>query len=274
MIFASDLDQTLIFSERFLLDRTLPVRLIEQLEGKSISFMTERAILLLQEIHERMLFVPVTTRTIEQYRRITLFQNEVKPLYAITSNGGNVLRNGEVDESWNKNIRKRMEDESLSLVDILVRFDSLKSSTWIQNEKSAEDLFYYFIIDREKIPANDMRDFTIWMEQNNWNVSIQGRKLYFVPAVVNKRDAVIYVKEIENRTKVFASGDSLLDLPLVNFADHSIVPAHGEIHHFHQTAGTDKTIPFTSHTGILASEEILVWVIDALKKKEWDLKLC
>lgn len=51
-------------------------------------------------------FIPVTTRTIEQFQRITLFQNEIIPEYAITSNGGNILHNGKQDVTWNKEIKK------------------------------------------------------------------------------------------------------------------------------------------------------------------------
>jgi len=265
MIFASDLDQTLIYSERFLTDPTLPVRLIEQLDGKPISYMTERALLLLQEIHKHMLFIPVTTRTIEQYRRITVFQNELQPAYAVTSNGGNIIRNGAVDESWNKKIRQRIEDECMSITDILARFEDLKDSSWILNEKSAEDLFHYFIIDRQNMPTSEWDGFVQWMERANWTVSIQGRKLYFVPRVVNKRDAVLYVKDIEKSTEIFASGDSLLDLPLVSCTNNSLIPSHGEIYHLAQASEEDAAFQFTEQTGIRASEEILGWVIELMK---------
>lgn len=265
MIFASDLDQTLIYSERFLTDPTLQVRLIEQLDGKPISYMTERALLLLQEIHKHMLFIPVTTRTIEQYRRITVFQNELRPAYAVTSNGGNIIRNGAVDESWNKKIRERIEDECISITDILARFEDIKDSSWILNGKSAEDLFHYFIIDRQNMPTSEWDGFVQWMDQGNWTVSIQGRKLYFVPRAVNKRDAVLYVKDIEKRTEIFASGDSLLDLPLVSCTKNSLIPSHGEIYHLAQISAQDTPFQFTAKNGIRASEEILDWVIEQIK---------
>ena len=61
---------------------------VEVYNGKEISFMTEKAIALLRELSEEMMFVPVTTRTVEQYNRVSLFREEIRPTYAITSNGG------------------------------------------------------------------------------------------------------------------------------------------------------------------------------------------
>ncbi|WP_312116315.1 HAD family hydrolase [Brevibacillus reuszeri] len=265
MIFASDLDQTLIYSERFLTDPSLKVRLIEKLDEKPISYMTERALCLLEEINKHMLFIPVTTRTIEQYNRITIFQNELKPKYAITSNGGNIICNGAVDEFWNKKIRMRIEDECISITDILKQFEDIKGSDWILNEKSAEDLFYYFIIDRQKMPTDEWDGFVQWMEHGNWTVSIQGRKLYFVPRAVNKRDAVLYVKSVEERSELFVAGDSLLDLPLVSCTSNCLIPSHGEIYHLAKRLEEGMSFPFTAQTGILASEEILEWVIEQMK---------
>ena len=100
MIFASDLDRTLIYSNRLLTKNHLPVpiRNVEVYNGREISYMTEKAIALLRELADEMMFIPVTTRTVEQYHRIALFREEIRPTYAITCNGGVVLNNGNVDD--------------------------------------------------------------------------------------------------------------------------------------------------------------------------------
>ena len=79
-------------------------------------------------------FIPVTTRTIEQFQRITLFQNEIIPEYAITSNGGNILHNGKQDVTWNKEI-KRISVECIERNDILKEFEQIAHKDWVISQK-------------------------------------------------------------------------------------------------------------------------------------------
>ncbi len=74
--------------------------MVEYKDSEPLSYMTKDAQQKLIEIRGKWTFVPVTTRTMEQYKRINLFHNEHVPQYAITSNGGNVLINGEPDLLW------------------------------------------------------------------------------------------------------------------------------------------------------------------------------
>ena len=78
MMFASDLDGTLIYSKRRFGEETLnvSVRNVEVYNGREISFMTEKAIALLRELSDEMMFVPVTTRTVEQYNRSRYFMKK------------------------------------------------------------------------------------------------------------------------------------------------------------------------------------------------------
>ena len=69
MLYFSDLDRTLIYSKKFLKEDLKEVP-IEKYEGEYISFMTEKSINLLREINEKNIFIPCTTRSIEQYERI------------------------------------------------------------------------------------------------------------------------------------------------------------------------------------------------------------
>jgi hypothetical protein len=73
---ACDLDQTLIYGRRSL---RLPagthqpgLRPAEFLDGEPVSFVTCRAADLLQQLAGRAELVPVTTRTLQQYRRVDL----------------------------------------------------------------------------------------------------------------------------------------------------------------------------------------------------------
>lgn len=79
MIYASDLDRTLIFSHRFLDEHKYnkKIVLVEDKDGKEISYMSELAYNKLQEINNNkdITFIPTTTRSLEEYNRIRLGLN-------------------------------------------------------------------------------------------------------------------------------------------------------------------------------------------------------
>ncbi|MEM5016380.1 HAD family hydrolase [Metabacillus indicus] len=257
MIFASDLDQTLIYSRRSFREPVgeEDIQLIETLDGQEISFMTKKAISMLKEIAGQMTFVPVTTRTPSQYGRISIFQQEILPRYAVTSNGGHVFKEGELDEEWKQHLEARMKDECTSLEDVSLKFQEIASDDWVLKQKNAENLFLYNIIERGNIPETRLQEFILWADRNGWKHSLQGRKLYFVPKPINKWDAVAYVKEAAGAKTVMTAGDSLLDLCMLEEADLAFSPLHGELGE--SGARLSGAIQRTSKNGIFASEEIL-----------------
>ncbi|MCM3597406.1 haloacid dehalogenase [Metabacillus idriensis] len=257
MIFASDLDQTLIYSRRSFREPVSEsdIRLIEMLDGQEISFMTKKAISMLKEIAEQMTFVPVTTRTPSQYGRITVFQEEIIPGYAVTSNGGHVFKNGKLDEEWKQHLENLMKNECTSLEEVSRKFQEIAADDWVLKQKNAENLFLYNIIDRALIPEVRLQEFILWLDRHGWKHSLQGRKLYFVPKPINKWDAVAYVKEAIGAKTVITAGDSLLDLCMLEGADHAFSPLHGELGE--SNTRLVETIKRTNKNGIFASEEIL-----------------
>lgn len=256
MIFASDLDQTLIYSRKAF--RTSiedeHIQLIETLDGKEISFITHKTISLLKELQLQAQFIPVTTRTIEQFQRITLFQTEIIPEYAITSNGGNILHNGKLDTTW-KNIQTERLAACMEKEDVLTEFQNIAHEEWVISQKTADDLFHYCIIKRDNIPYDELHSFTTWLNKQGWAHSLQGRKLYFVPKPVNKWDAVQYVQEKLQVKTVITAGDSLLDLCMLERANHAIAPLHGEFETKQRCLLPH--IERTNEIGIYAAEEIV-----------------
>ena len=94
-VFFSDLDNTIIYSYKHDIGEDKVG--VELYNDRIISFMTGKSYELLKEADRRLLFVPVTTRTPEQYARIDL---GVKPQYALVCNGGMLLKGGVRDEEW------------------------------------------------------------------------------------------------------------------------------------------------------------------------------
>lgn len=271
MIFASDLDQTLIYSRRsFRLElgqKEPPLCLVETLEGREVSYMTVDSVNKLRKLAGQLWFVPVTTRTVAQYERLRLFQEPLYPAYAIVSNGGNILVNGQLDEAWQKHIFLEINQECAPIDVILERFKATQPKNWVLSEHLADNLFYYYLIDRNRLPINEVRDFAAWAYQQKWQVSLQGRKLYIVPHVVNKWRAVNEVRNRLQENRIVAAGDSLLDLCILEECHTAIAPCHGEIWEAHLRGELAVSIPqiqFTKREGLQAAEDILSLVAEQI----------
>lgn len=265
MLFASDLDQTLIYSPRsfrLIPGEPMPASSsIEIYDGRDISFMADSAVAKLRKIASQSIFVPVTTRTIDQYQRISLFCENMIPAYGVTSNGGNIIVDGAVDPTWREQVAMNMAQICLCPEDMLASFNEVHHESWAGPVKMADGLFYYCLVERDKVPLTEIESFALWAKQQQWNISLQGRKLYIVPQVVNKWAAVAYIKDILQEKLVVAAGDSLLDLCMLEQADFAIAPAHGELWDLYSQGQLPvQNIKFTKRAGILASNDILDYV--------------
>ncbi|WP_372660554.1 hydrolase [Cohnella sp.] len=256
MIFACDLDQTLIYSRNSMglidADELVPV---ETYKGDYLSFMTRTAYHKLQRISKQVHFVPTTTRIYEQFERVFGLREGIESRYAIVSNGGRVLVNGQSDLSWENQVKRITLKECAPAVEIKELFDRMVSGDGlIMKESYCDELFYSIIINRELLPQGMMTEFEVLLQGFGWNSSLQGRKIYLVPKTLSKGLAVQYVKELSNEGCVFAAGDSLLDESMLVIAEEAVAPKHGELY---RKYGTHDHIRFTERSGIRACDEIL-----------------
>lgn len=255
MIFASDLDRTLIFSERAIeeLGDTEKASLInvENTDGKWCSYMTEASFSALKELCREHLFIPVTTRTTAQFKRIFIFEKEIPLSYAITTNGAYIYFNGEPLVEWSEIISSRIRMETSFKEDLL---SYCRSEGILINGKlkQVEDLFFYYIL--ESLPlAEEMKIIIDKASSLGWRVSLQGRKLYFIPKAINKGDALEFICQKEGMEAIAGAGDSILDWDFLKGCRHRFVPNHGELVKEMNITGCS----ITSNSGILAGEEIL-----------------
>jgi hypothetical protein len=261
MIFASDLDRTLIYSSKFLNEKedTSRLQVVETKEGRPTSYMTSKSVRLLHDLVSHAMFLPVTTRNIEQYHRISIFQTELMPEYAITCNGGVILKNGKPDQEWEDCIRHALAKYSAPLEYVFEKMKEMQLETWVHSLKKVENLFLLLIISPSPQLLEKVEKVSLWAEENGWFVSLHGRKLYVIPKSVNKWDAVQYVREKTGKKTVYTAGDSDLDLCLIEGGHFGIIPKHGD---------TAKKYPHfiqTVQEGMIASEEILETILSKIQ---------
>ncbi|MCX4848214.1 HAD family hydrolase [Streptomyces sp. NBC_00893] len=254
---ASDLDRTLIYSSAALQlampDAEAPRLLcVEVYDHKPLSYLTETAAALLDELARTTVFVPTTTRTREQYGRIHL--PGPAPRYAICANGGHLLVDGESDAGWQRKVARRLADECASLAEVRAHLLAAADPAWLLKERVAEDLFAYLVVERPLLPEDWVKELGEWALTRGWTVSLQGRKIYAVPGPLTKSAAMEEVARRTGAALTLAAGDSLLDADLLLAADRAWRPAHGEL------ADTGWSAPHaevTAERGVASGEEIL-----------------
>ncbi len=233
-LFACDLDRTLIYSLAAAVlgggyDPADPDALlcVELLDGRPISYVTPDVPSLLRVLSALCVFVPVTTRTVLQYRRIRLFADDCTPEWAICANGGHILHRGRPDASWHRSIVGIVADTGIDPQLVVRRMVAL--GDWVLNAKVADEVFGYAVVDLSRADAPAIAELGHWLGAHGWVLSRQGRKIYAAPAGVEKWAAVQEVRDRSGTLRVGAAGDSLLDRKLLERADFSVRPPHGEL---------------------------------------------
>ncbi|MEY9937264.1 HAD family hydrolase [Streptacidiphilus sp. MAP5-3] len=256
-----DLDRTLVYSARALglrvPDEDAPRLLVVEVhQGEPLSYMTEAAARLLATLIAVTDFVPATTRTVAQYRRIHLPGPvpDWTPRHAICANGGHLLVDGEPDQDWHAQIRATLAQQCTPLDEIVHRLALTADPEWTRKRRVAEDLFAYLVVDRPSLPPGWVEELSGWAAERGWGVSLQGRKVYLVPQPLTKSAALAEVGRRTGAATVLAAGDSLLDAELLLAADAAFRPGHGELA---EAGWTAPGVTALAETGVAAGEELL-----------------
>ena len=262
IVVVADLDRTLIYSAAALgltgRDEDAPRLLcVEVYAGRPLSFVTERAADCLSRLAEARLLVPATTRTVAQLRRVRL--PGPPAAYALCANGGRLLRDGVEDLDFTAAVAARLGSAGAPLPELRAELDRALAAVdpFVEKVREADGLFCYAVVDRQRLPSSWVEELTGYAAERGWAVSVQGRKVYCVPAALSKAAAAEEVATLMGADRFVAAGDSVLDGELLEAADAAIRPAHGELH---ASGWARPHVTVTSSAGVLAGEEIAGWL--------------
>ncbi len=256
-LLASDLDRTLIYSRTAAGPGTTDLVAVERYQGADASWMTAAAATAFAGLHDVATVVPVTTRTPEQWRRIRL--PGPPPRHAITANGGVLLVDDVIDEGWSATVRARL-DTVAPLREVWRHAGAVCRPEWTRALRNAEGLFCYAVLERDRMPEGVLAEAAAWADGRGWQLSLQGRKLYWVPRPLTKCAAVAEVAARVGAGRVLAAGDSLLDADLLEAADAGLAARHGELV---ASGWRAPHVGVTEATGALAGQEIVQWFTSA-----------
>lgn len=207
-ILFSDLDGTLIFSAKHKQKDDI---VIERKDGGEISCITKRQAELFPQISR---IIPITTRSIEQYRRIDFARFGFCLKYALCDNGGTLLIDGEVSAEWSEWSRGIYENcrEELAKYQALLERDPFRSF-----EVRLVDGLFLFTKSADPRKTLDFLGAGTLCE-----CFFTGQKVYVVPKALNKGAAVKRLAEKLGITRFAAAGNSAMDISMLNAAQTAV----------------------------------------------------
>ncbi len=252
MIFATDLDNTMIFSYRRVAGHESELYCVEHYNGKPITYMTHTAIQKLKVLMNSIHVIPATTRSLSQFKRIEFFPDAE---YVIVDNGGVILHNDTICPEWDEYVSGILKNYDFERTyDIFTKLPTLLSTPKIVDGK-------FVFAKADNIDA--CRKF-LKCELNTkiWQLSFQGQKVYAIPSEISKGNALRYIVEhlISDSQPVISAGDSNLDLSMLDYSDYSIIPFDCKL-----VALNNKRFIETS-SGICSCDKILDIVVNLSKK--------
>ncbi len=250
VLFACDLDNTLIYSYKKDIGAK---KLVEKKEDKELSFMTEYTYFALKKIFKRndILFVPVTTRSKEQYERI-IFPEGFKPKYAVVSNGGVLLAEGVEDRHW-KTYSQKIVCDALNEMSKGKKFLETKGNT-TEKVRIVDETFVYT---KSSNADMCMKELSKMIDSSKVVLERNNEKIYIIPKEINKGNALLRLKKQIDANVTVACGDSLLDLPMLFSSDIAVLPEKLNAEHGHKMK---RTVAVAEK--FLLSDEVVKFVVE------------
>lgn len=216
IIFACDMDNTLIHSYKKKANGDICVELLDGAEQSFVSPLTQT---LISQLNERsdLLFLPVTTRSIAQYKRI-MWSDGNTPELALVCNGSILLRNGVPDEKWLADTYKMNSPYKNELNRL---YEKYKSYDCFKTVRIIDEMFLFVYCynkdEMQKIAEECAKDTSLSIEYS-------GNKMYFFPPYANKGYSLKRFSEIVNADKIIAAGDSMIDCSMLDAANNALIP--------------------------------------------------
>lgn len=206
-VLLTDLDNTLFVSKS---NREENYVCVEHLDGNEQSFMSKKAIELLREVRQYVEVIPVTTRSILQYKRIE-WPDDCEPEYAITTNGGILLHNRGIVPEWITSVCCGVEFV-MDIAEIKRLFNIYKRNKRFTSKRIVDDNFLFFALPDDTGIAPIVAEIKA---QTYLPVMHSGRKIYVLPKAITKEKVVENLKKKFEINHVFSAGDSEMDMGML-----------------------------------------------------------
>lgn len=226
MIFVSDLDNTLIYSD------PQGGVCVEWKDSREMSYMTAKACELVQSLLKQkdFQFIPCTARSRELAMRIGFIQ-EYSPKFMICDQGGSVYVNGIRDENWDSLVAGLVPSRKLE--HLAEKTEKMLRENGISYRGISKSLNLYFVISfHQKEDAETVYPlFKPYFEAEGFRPVLQGRKLYVMPPKLDKSTALEYLGTAYGVREFVTAGDSIFDKKFTALGSQILLPGHATFRH-------------------------------------------
>ncbi len=208
-----DLDNTIVYSHRRTLNSAK--RVAEMLNGAPQSYMTEKTFSFLSTC-QMISIIPVTTRTIRQYKRLENTLKDLNCKYSLVLNGAILIRDGEIDEDWldeSKKLVHGYEDELTKAAELMEKCEA--------HVKYRDEFLVYSSVSNPKFVVEKIKKE---IDTSQIYTFCDSRKVYCTPSVITKGSATKRLTSLLQSGFTIGVGDSINDVSMLKCVDIPIIP--------------------------------------------------
>jgi hypothetical protein len=258
---ATDLDRTLLRSARAAgpadPDDPAEVVVLERRRGVVTASLTRRAASGLAALDRDAVWVPATTRSTPEYRRLDLpGALGVAPRWVVCAGGAVLLAGDRPDAAWAARVGDLLAGAAplAEVAGVLDRHLAALPPHDAGRVRSADGAL---LVVRVRAPAGWVEELRAAVSGRGWRVVAHDEKVHLVPVALDKAAAVAEVRRRCGAVRLLAAGDSPLDAGLLLAADAGIQPADGRL----RVSGWHADhVAVTASSGLRAGEEIVAWL--------------
>lgn len=216
MIFATDLDNTLIHSHRRVSD-TSDCIVVEHKDKKPISYMSKKTYKLFEKLkgNDKLTIVPVTARSTEQFDRITVTQNCP---YAILASGATILEHGKPVEEWS-NFVDNTCDNHVKSYEFFDQYLSQNLRHMSIRPRRVNNVVIFFKLNEDENNHAFVRELRELATARNWNFTLQQAKGYLAPSEISKESALQFLIDYIGDKQVITAGDGRMDVRFIRLGN-------------------------------------------------------
>ncbi len=271
MIFATDLDRTLIFSSARLDPEGPPVIPVEHREGKAVGFMTPCALEALQRLQRETVCFINTFRGFEQAGRVSFVGDGSCPYLAV-QNGLALYQGGEEDREWSERVQRKVDALPVTLSDAIAQ--TLGELPGIDCLSKRYTHLAVFFVNAKRFDDAACVQLAGKLAELGWSLRRQRKKLYLSPLGIDKGAVLERVRELEGGMDAVGFGDSFFDLPMLLGCREAWSISESElddssINGSTPTAAykTDAGLRFSSSPAQAGTEEVLLRILMSLEER-------
>jgi hypothetical protein len=174
--------------------------------------------------NEQIIFIPLTARTQEQYKRTSIYKKEQANIHAIYY-GSSLYINNIEQKTYYKTISKQAQSDFIDLDKIIT----------LANKKFPKSVFVnvdgkYFTTDHKEPAFVKFIETLITSKYPNIDIYIEEKYITLLPRICNKMSVVGYLKKKLKPTLTIGIGNSESDIDFLNLCDFKIISHIGGLH--------------------------------------------